>query len=301
MENLWSALINTQVTDTMRLLGSDEKYIDGKASDFECFREWLSAYPLLKGNLVAEQFLHELEKTLGHSVNNLEAVAVWREYNAKVYGVEYNDACVEKSNYVFSGYKKSISDEKNKKMLNLLSIDNFLELDVTSLGDTVKYIEKLNNNSIYAFLYSSDFVYPNRYSAECVIKKRINGEKCNKYELNQLLSQIICEYIYLKNGEKIQLYLGSEGDLSYARELIRYLSLRGLSVRVYICIDDKHTALDVRDTCACAFGKCFATPVVVGDGCSESAIKELARIYPIGLLEGVDLEYKAQNQQMKGC
>ena len=296
MENLWSVLVSAQIMDTMRLLGSDEKYINGAASDFECFREWLSAYPLLNGNSVAEQFLHELEKTLGHSIDCFDAAPAWREYNAKKYGFEYTERYVEKSNYIFSGYKKTYSDEKNKKTLNLLSINHVLSFDVTCLDDATKHMVKSNINSIYAFFHTSDFAYPNRYAAECAIKKIVNGEKCNKDELNQLLSQIICEYIYLKNGEKIQLYLDTESNLSYARELIKYLSLRGLSARVYICVNDKHDASDIKDTCACAFGKCFATPVAIGERYSESAVNELARIYPIGLFDKIDLRLVAQNQ-----
>ena len=97
MENLWMQIADEELIQTMRLLGSDERYTDGDASDFECLEEWLSARPLLEGNEVWQRTSKKLcELLLRDDVSHIGAAKAWSTYNALRLGADVK-ICDEKS------------------------------------------------------------------------------------------------------------------------------------------------------------------------------------------------------------
>ncbi len=287
LENLWTELANEQIEENMLMLGCEKKYFNGTASHFEAFREWFSALPLLEGNITAKVFLSELEKSLERKVILSEKPTdIWREYNQKKYGYSSSVICDEKLNYIFSGYEKILCDKKQHNYANIFEIKSVLNYNFNSFSEVLNIVEKSRIYQAYAFLYSSEFVRPNRFEAECILKKYNNGENLNDFEYNIFLSQMICEILYKKSNKKIQLFLKTENDLNYLSELLKYLSGRELSSRIYIYINEKYSPEQIKKVCLSAFGECFATPIIEkGEALSEFFLSELAKIYPIGLVK----------------
>lgn len=272
----------------MRLLGCDTKYTNGEASDFECFREWISAFCMLNGNDTAERFATELGNILGRSIcvdelAKCDPRLLWQEYSVMRHGSEFSENTVEKHNYVFSGYKNIYCDEKNKKIKKSLDINELIKIKDFDFDIFCKTLKNTNYDSIFAKFSEESFKRPDRYRAGEISKKNIRGEKLNCSENNILISQIIFENIFANKCEKIQIHIFSSNTLLYECGLIEYMSFRGLRARIYIHVTKGNSAEEVRELCLAARGDCFVTPIFEGEdtvGFKES----LARIYPIGLL-----------------
>ena len=70
--------------------------------------------------------------------------------------------------------------------------------------------------------------------------------------------------------------------MPYVSKFMEYISRRGLSARIYLCVGIDILPTDVRQACLCATDNCFATPLIK-DGNSDASqeyAKKLARIYP---------------------
>ena len=286
MENLWMQIADEELIQTMRLLGSDERYTDGDASDFECLEEWLLARPLLEGNEVGQRTAKRLcELLLCDDVSNIGAAEAWSAYNALRLGADVK-ICDEKSNHTFSGYKKIYCDEKDNSIQNALDVSALVDKSEGSFDAVREYISKNDIFCVKADLRSDVFRRPDRYAAEVVLKNMISGEKYNIDDINVLYSQIICEIAYKFKSGFLQLYLNAQNGLGAAVGLIKYLVSRRLRVRVYLCVDADTDVTELKNACLCSGNDCFVTPVLLS--CKSDGIEDfknrLAKIYPIGLL-----------------
>lgn len=271
----------------MRLLGCDEKYTNGVASDLECLSEWLSARRLTVGNETAENAEKRICELLNiDGIEGYTADALWQKYNARYYGEEYENS-VEKRNHIFSGYKKINCVEKNNNICDIADTADMLNGLPDSFEKIRDIIEKSNVTEIKSKLYGNDFDRPDRYAADLAVKKIFNGEKCNIIEKNILFSQIICELAYKIKSGFLQLYLYPCDGLRSSAELVKYLVSRRLRVRIYLCVEADADEREIKAVCLDSGNRCFVTPMLLP--CDERKKNDfcnrLSPIYPIGLLE----------------
>lgn len=297
--NIWETIADEGVFELMRLCGCEQKYMSGRASDFERFAELCRILPYLGENQEAADVTERIILALGGLVgrNNVcreNACTMWKMYNEKYTKTRpsENDRALykrdEKLYKELFAEKVKNSDEKNKFKSCTLYLNRFIS-QAKSMGfsDILKNLESQEFSRVYVDLYDSGFESPNIYSAECVSKRINNGEKCNKYEYNLFLSQIICTLISQNKCRKIELYIDCNCNSTYAEKLVAYLSRYRLSARIFIVADPSRPPESISRVCRASTDVCRVTPkIFMGeedpfDDTLEYA-KRLARIYPLG-------------------
>ncbi|MBO5203285.1 MAG: hypothetical protein J6B72_01570 [Clostridia bacterium] len=296
--NIWLAIADAGVFELMRLCGCEQKYMSGRASDFERFAELCRILPYLGENQEAADVTERIILALGGLIgrNNVcreSACALWKIYNEK-----YTEICLYENERILSAYDEKLynelfveaiknGDEKNKFKSCVLHLNSLMvQVEFEEFFDILKCLKK-EISRIYIDLYNGEFEPPNIYSAERVSKKIYNGEKCNNGENNLLLSQIICTLISQNKCRKMELYIDCNGNYTYAEKLIAYLSRYRLPARIFIAADLSCPPESVARVCRASTDICRATPkIFVGEGDSFDGTleyaKRLARIYPLG-------------------
>ncbi len=296
--NIWQQTVNEKLLETMRLCGCDKKYLNGVASDFECFKEACRIYPYLVGNAVAEDFFCRV-KYLVKYVNDDQicesnAATLWRRYNRIFDGEEYPEEQLALTNFdkrlYFTVCFDHISncDEKEKIMSDCACLNEMVDrFDFKNVFELCEALKSKDIISIYADFCDGGFQAPNIYRADCVYEKIKNGEKYNKTEYNLLISQIICQYASQNKCRKIQLYLNCGGNYDYIKDLVSYLSRYRLGARIFILTPSISSPENIADVCRASTDECFVTPLLVADKNDPSTniadlAQHLARIYPLG-------------------
>ena len=293
MTNVWKLICNNDMFETMRLLGFEKKYTEGMASDFECFREWCTALTLLRGHACEQATLEAVEKITGKKMRaddlaSTDATVLWKECN-KALGYCEDVSIISDENYRIKNTHTGnfLCDEKINKSLKIIRLDYVLNREKTSLDILIKNLVNTGNINLFVTFCEDEFCRPDRYHAENEYKKLLCGEKSN---MDIITSQIVCEIIYSKKREKIQLIIDARNRQNAARGLVEYLSLRGLSARIFLLI---HGNTDIQwavDTCLVATDNCFTTLCVnSNDENTPELIDILSHIYPIGAISVVDI------------
>jgi len=288
MKNLWSEVVNERMLTLMRLVGCDESFFDGRASDFECLAKWIAILPLLDGNTEAKSFAENIGNLLGRNMSvgellHRKPAELWREYCTAHYVCEYLGMSDEKYNTHFSCRIDNICDEKRKLTSKTLSVNELIcdcEFELEKLLDK---LDNLGDFLVCAELLEGDFVRPDRYRAGVALKKIKSNEKCNNEEFNILISQLICEAIYRNDNLKIQLNF-SRSD--YIKSFIEYLAYRKMKVRIYVSVSVKTSVCDVCDVCRLSGNGLLVTPCLIAEKGiqADGFLEELSRWYPIGML-----------------
>ncbi len=284
-QNIWEYIRGDDVTEAMRICGCDEKYISGKASDFEKFRELLATLSLFENNGFAEKCCEKIGVAIGEEltltrIKEYSASLIWKKYgclnslSVEDFSVNISD---EKNNYMPSYKIESITADFFNRAVDILSFANLLQ----GGAEENKVAEKLKKPIAVRFL-DGEFDRPNRYSAENVLKKINRGEKCNNAENNTILCHLVCEIIYAKkDNQQIFAFDIKNGD-ECAEGLIKYLVKRGLGARIYLLTDSGVPPLTVKKICLCGNRECFVTPLLSKN--NSEYLQSLEKIYPRGLI-----------------
>ena len=290
MTNAWKTLCNDNMLSILSLLGCDRKYIDGSASDFECFREWCAACSRLFCNAVAEDFVGELSAVIGKRISVADvaladASELWKECNAKLNANRcYDTENVEKYKSNDKYITSFLCDEKTNSLNEVVSLNVLLNNGHPDFDALCKSLANIDKKAFLVTLENDEFCRPSKYHAEQEYIKHINGEKCN---LDLIITQILCEVFYLKNGEKIQLIIDVNRDIAHVKALIRYLSLRKLNVRVFLLLSADITAERIAEVCGEGDNNVFVTPCLLKDS-SADLLDSLSKIYPCGAVSIID-------------
>lgn len=285
-ENIWEYIRGEDAAEAMRLVGCDEKYISGDASDFEKFREWLSVIALFEGSETSKIACEKIGFAIGETlmpeqINACCAGEIWRKYaliNSFCFeGLPFN-SCEEKDNYIPSYRRENITADFFNNTVPMLSCIDLLSKDAEEKRNVQIFLEK----AIKVDFFEGEFNRPDRYSAERALEKIIVGEKCNYKENNLLLCQLVCEIIYAKKDNTPNFVFDIKKGCECAEGLIKYLVKRELEARIYLLIDSTVPPSKVRELCFCGSRKCFVTPLVLKN--DSEYLDALAQIYPRGLI-----------------
>ncbi len=285
MENVWSRTARKQTYELFLLMGEDKKYATGNASDFECFALFCKRGADLVGNIEAERVADEIAALSGAPITlaqlcECDAARLWNKCCAKLYASEFfND---EKYNYMYDTNIPNLCVEKNNLMSSMTDLNILLsECIKEGTDDLEKVINILLNtakNTLFIKFEKQAFDRPNGFAAEREYKQIFKDEK---YNLNIILSQLMFEFIYKNKQRKIQLILDGKDDAKYIQELVEYIILRNLNVRIHIIFADNIDVKKIKDICLLSRENCFITPVLK----NKEQLARLSKIYPVGAIE----------------
>ncbi len=270
-KNPWESIVCEELILTLRLLGASEKYIDGNASDFEKFREWLSAYPYMSGNIAAEKIREQLSSLTGiEALNAHSARELWRCAMGDIGSFDSEEIL-----YSNAQFANVIScDEKNRILSDIVSLDKILKMRAESFSEFLKMLENTNKKGFLIDAYEGELVRPDRYHANEYYAEYLCGEKLHK---NVILLQALLELIYKSKCEIIHINIESEKALSWAGKLVSYLKMRNIDIRILLHINGEISPTAIRNTCLCHKK---ITPMLINR--SDEYIKAFAQIFPIG-------------------
>ncbi len=238
MENIWRKIGTDELREAFLLLGVDERYISGRASDFESFCMLCACVKYLAGNCAADAAAEKISALLGRpialrSLADADTSHLWRECNEILNGMCF--ACGENYNITSTVPAPSICDEKSNILSHATDLNSFLSAcvseNISSLAEVSKKLENTENNALFVKFEQGGFVRPNEYSSSIEYRKILLGEK---YNLNLILSQLVLNTIYDNKCQKTQLVFDIETDTEYVFELVKYISCRSLRARIYI-------------------------------------------------------------------
>lgn len=277
-KNLWQFILGNDVLETMMLLGCEEKYLDGRASDFEAFREWIDAYPYMKGNEAADRTAEKIGKLIDlprSEVYTSDAAFLWGRHCGNIHKM--------------SG-EKSYSQKKPERVIGCVEKEKILSpfadvSDLLSKADIDKYksIDKfekyIENIGIYQFgmtVVGGEFIRPDGYHCGKCYSKYIGGEKLQS---DFISSQILLDMIYRKKCEIIHLIVEDEKGIAWANEFIKYILFRELNVKIAVHFYEGISPEQVKETCL--LNRNVIPVLAVGD---EEYITPFAKIIPRGII-----------------
>ena len=284
-ENLWRHIVCNDVLTTMMLLGCDEKYLNGQASDFECFREWIASYPFMMGNETADKIAEAIGGAIGRPLDptqlcSADASVLWRCHCGKYADRDAYDLCDEKLYKTSKPARVICSDEKEKITSSIFDMTEALlsagEREIDTLEKFEKSVEITGNTQISIKVEDGEFVRPDRYHGEKCYLEYISGEILN---LNYILSQIALDLIYGNKCEIIHFIIENKSGLIWVNEFIKYLSFRKLNVKSAVHFHSEVTPEEVRDTCIIS-----DKVIPVMSAVNDENIEKISRIVPKGIM-----------------
>ena len=295
MQNAWAALYSEDMIRTMHLCRCDGKYIDGCASDFECFEEWIALLSQLEGNDSAERFAERLSCILGEKADVSELAAcdpkqLWRRCNTALWGVEYSaDLCDEKEYYHSRRSRKQHCVEKFQNLDEYSDVSSAVSAAVRAgcltLDKMVDFVDNYTKRRILFVCDGKKFARPDRYRAQRGIELIGTDEK--EY-FDVLRCQLICELCYLTERGKVQLVIDPLGNIDYALDMVKYFTARDLSVDIFMISRPSDAPTDIVRVCLEGGENCAVTPLVCADASEcEHFVTSLARVYPRGMISFV--------------
>ena len=112
-----------------------------------------------------------------------------------------------------------------------------------------------------------------------------DGEKYEIEEMNFLLSQLVCEILYVeKYNETFFVFEHSKGR-ACSQGTVEYLRSRSLGGRIFLQASLTDTCPEqLKNTCAASTDKLFISPVLLcGKGEDQEALRsKIAETYPLG-------------------
>lgn len=283
-KNLWEELKSESLTEAMRLCGCEKRYTDGTASDFECLFALLEALPMMRGHKAAakaEETLSRLTRK-SSSFEKLSAREMWLSF--------LSDENENSKTYLFDLHPNNSDEKYNIEDIEIEAVSlDAIALDARGLDEVILgALEALEGkNAAIAVAFDAEaFEKPNPYIAN----KRFGT--CRKIEDNIIKSQILFEIASRRNTQKTQFIIDSRKGLKYAESLISYMLSHGLECRVFVCVDNESDIEKVLECCRLGDEKRLVTPLMIvskndNESDNEKFIRDLARVYPIGMLRGL--------------
>ena len=275
-----------RVIEVFRLCGCDKKYYTGAASEYEMFREILRIYPLLERHELSGVLRKEICRLLGCdggdvSLDADNAADMWKKYNILEQGGEYtggiNQGLLLKNNV----------EKYNLKIENVVFANDSMALDLDFEENVHELALKLEKKDavLGIDLCADEFTKPNPYLARQIYE---NAEKYNKYQIQSLYCQVICEIYSDKKHNSIPLFIKANGHICAAKELLEYMHRHNMTPRTFVGIDARTDVSDVLKTCGFSGGDILITPCIIMSKNNinigyDEYIKDLSYRYPIGM------------------
>ena len=275
-KNIWKNIVCDELLEMMKLLGCEKKYIDGTASDFECFREWISLCSYAKDSsaliTTADKISELFQTNVGEEyLYSCCAKELWRAFEG---GAELPKCTVEKSYESITASCLNFSVEKEYLTSREEHFFDCCDFDEASFDEYVKKAKNTDGTRFFIIAPKDEFERPDRYHASEYYDKYIRGEKCNN---TVIILQTAFELIYEKKCVIIHIKVDDDMSAKWAEELLRYFSLRGFSEKIFIWAGKNATPETIKSIC-----KNYENAVPVLFEKSEGYIREFSKIYPIG-------------------
>jgi hypothetical protein len=275
-ENIWQSIACDGIFEMMRLLHCEKKYLDGTASDFECFREVIPLCSSATGHGAVTGAADKIGELFGVSVSEEQLCALcaretWRAFEGGL-ALPINTAENLYKNRI--EYDLELCDEKEYILSGESRYYDFAKIKERSFDDFVKNIEKSNDYRFFIEAEATEFERPDRYHASEYYDRYIHGEK---YNISVIILQSVFEMIYKKRRVIIHLKIDGRAELDWANKLLEYMSMRNISEKIFVRVGENITPEDVKRLCMKYEN---AVPVMVEK--SREYICEFAKIYPIG-------------------
>lgn len=224
---------NRGLQNTMRACGIDEKYITGCASDFEKFKEICRAMPMLQGNPQSIACHDDLNRYFDCdlSINSENCENIWHLTSNKLMEGALGVTDMMKDTHVSAIFTRE-SPHSNLKHLEQLTISlpeikviptldtdpltaiyakgiepsirslaNVANIDVSDIDNFTAALSHVLDNFIsrgcaaviYTLTEYTDFVKPDKYHANEILKRILRGEgsTLNAYDKSLWLSQLL--------------------------------------------------------------------------------------------------------------
>ena len=187
----------------------------------------------------------------------------------------------------FDGQLPIYSDEKTKNLSKKIHIDALAETGgrITETSGII---------AVKMTLDSATFTPPNKYSAECVRQKILNGEKCNNAEIDLFKTQLLCDIILTNNRGKIYVFVDVKSAPSVISELAVFLEKHKMYARIFLKVHPDHAPDSIVAACFSSPKNVLVTPYLnLPDDKSERIrfkrfLTALAAIYPIGAVKVIE-------------
>ncbi len=291
--NITDMIKNVEKINIMRALECDEKYINGQASDFEWFDEWERILPLAEGHREVESYTKELA-ALGMSMPHTEysrerSIYRWRQVNRDSFCGIFEDGNISNFN---ENSKISPKNNCDSTLYDIkICVSDFAKKcrNIKALSaELYDNIKRTSNPYVTLKLNVSEYEYlrPDPYLSEGCYFKYTCGEKLNSKESMAMYAQILIELlVLLKKEKRVSLYLETDGDISHACALARYLNERRIfDGRIWISVTVESDMDGLTKLLTCAYPHIRVTPVIdISDKTvSENDLKNLFYRYPQG-------------------
>jgi len=217
IENLGTWCMSEDKREVMKLLGCDEKYDQGRSSDFEQLAEWERILPLCAGMGSVVLYQKQLSLLGIHEHKSSNIFDLWREGNRKLeesdFTKKYDDMIENQGIDVFSvmmNYAKSKKEGFQETLLKTKRLFSESKADVTLRLD------------------AEDLCYarPDRYHAELYWQRLLCDEKLKKEEIFVLRFQSLIEVLLCLKEQNISVSLHFRSSNSELRErMISYLQM----------------------------------------------------------------------------
>ena len=302
MNNITKLIRNDEKINILKLLSCDEKYTDGRASDFEWFEAWEGAMLLCAGHREYKSYadiLSEFQLTVTEPerISRLSCIERWRTVNALLLNVgqEERRACKstrEEGSVLENIFPRfAVQKEGHHSVEIKKTVSEFItEFDsIQHMSDSISE-ECVSSEKPCIFLtvdlYDTEYIRPDPYLGGKAFEKKKSGEKLNETEENVLASQLISELlIRLREKKKTDLLFRSGGQSEAALSLIKYLVRRRLlDGNVFVKLDDISALDALSRTAVEVYPKIYIRPTVFLNETSLTK-EELTRLfyrYPVG-------------------
>ena len=310
MKNITKLVRNDEKIKILKLLYCDEKYTDGRASDFEWFEAWEGATLLCAGHKEREAYARRLSEfqlsvTVPEEYSRVSCMRRWRAVSGSLFeGVledrGYTDTVAECDRAlckIFSEHHSQVEDsysiELNKYVTEFITEYESISHLSRSLTDICKKSDK-PYISLNVDIYNAEYTRPDPYLGQRAFNKKKRGEKLNLSEENTLVAQLLVTLIIgLKGNKKISIIVDKGGQSEAVLSLVKYLAQRKLfEGDIFIKLQELRNIDAFAETVASVFPKIFVCPVIDLWNKKPTA-EELGSLfyqYPIGALRFPDGE-----------
>ena len=240
-ENLGTWCMSEDKQEAMKLLGCDEKYDNGRASDFEMLAEWERILPFCAGMGSVALYQKQLSLLgLDERKNHKDICDLWRCGN---------DTLDEKtSSYFIKKYQETVEKQGIDVFKLMLNIAKESDTSHQSFLDGIEVLcERVLSASESGAVLCFDasglcYTRPDRYHAELFWQKLLRDEKMNEEESFALRFQALIEGLLFLKERKIPTTLHFASGNSVLREqTIAYLQSHHLmagEIRFCISLDE---------------------------------------------------------------
>ena len=269
-------------------LHSDEKYINGKASDFELFDEWERCLPLMAGHKEVLKYKKELE-TLG--IPCLKFGEYSRSGSCARWKIIHSESYEEKENNCF--FEEPMLECKTPKSekYDRFSINENVSKYVTECKNYKELTHKIIREAtegkngevcIEIDAYKAPYKRPDPHTAELAFNDLASGEKYNYVSIQTLCISIFIELLLGDRQHKIhEVYIRANGNAECASALLEYIHGRGFFVgAVSLEILPEFDVNTLSALTERVYPEILITPIL--EHFDVEPLKTFAKNYPIG-------------------